>query len=161
MKYPVVFMVIYVIWLMITWNMEPANFFTGAVVSLIVTAFFGREFPFHPENTFQPRRYIAFVKFIAVFLVQMLKANLMMAYRILSPGLPIKPGIVEIPITLKSPLGRLVLANSITLAPGTFTMDITRDTLVIHWIYLETEDPQKAGERICGQLQRILKEVFE
>jgi len=161
MKYTIVFIVIYLIWIMLTWNMEPANFFTGAVVSLIITALFGREFPYHPEHTFQPGRYFAFARFLGVFVVQMAKANFIMAYRIISPGLPINPGIVVIPLRLKSPLGRIILVNSITLAPGTFTMDITEDTLVIHWIYVETLDPAKAEECICGRLQSILKEVFE
>lgn len=161
MKYAVVFIVIYIVWHMITWNMEPANFFAGAVVALFITAVFGREFPFHPKKTFQLKRYLVFVKFLGVFLQQMIKANFMMAYRILSPGLPIKPGVVTIPLYLTSPLGRVVLANAITLAPGTFTMEITDDTLVVHWIYVVTEDPAKAGDLICGRMQRILKEVFE
>jgi len=161
MKYAVVFIVVYAVWHMVTWNAEPANFITGAFVSIIVTAIFGREFPFHPEKTFKLKRYMKFLKFLFVFLQQMVKANFLMAYRILTPSLPIKPGVVTIPLVLKSPLGRLVLANAITLAPGTFTMDITRDTLVIHWIYVETEDPVEAGEMICGRMQRILKEVFE
>ncbi|MCK9265337.1 Na+/H+ antiporter subunit E [bacterium] len=161
MRYFFMFIVLYIIWLMVTCNMEVANFYAGAIVALIVTALFGKEFPYHPKHTFQIKRYFAFIKFLGVFFVQVVHANFIMAYRVLSPNLPIKPGIVEIPLYLKSPLGRVILANAITLAPGTFTMDITSDTLILHWIYVQTEDPHKAEEIICGRLQRILKEVFE
>lgn len=161
MNYLIVFILLFGIWKIITWSNEPGNYIAGVLVSLFITIIYGREFPFHPKHIFQPRRYLAFIKFIFVFLGQMVKANFVMAYRILSPGPPIKPGVVKIPLYLKSPLGRIILANSITLAPGTFTMDITEDSLYVHWIYVETTDPVKAEEIICGKSQRILKEVFE
>lgn len=161
MNYFIVFILLFGIWKIITWGGDIGNYIAGIVVSLFITLLYGREFPYHPEHIFQIRRYFAFIKFIFVFLWQMVKANLIMAYRILSPGPPIKPGVVKIPLYLKSPLGRIILANSITLAPGTFTMDITEDALFVHWIYVVTTDPVKAEEIICGRTQRILKEVFE
>ncbi|MCX8081955.1 MAG: Na+/H+ antiporter subunit E [bacterium] len=161
MNYLIVFILLFGIWKILTWSNEPGNYIAGILVSLFVTLLYGREFPYHPEHTFQIRRYFAFVKFIFVFIWQMIKANFIMAYRILSPGPPIKPGVVKIPLYLKSPLGRIILANSITLAPGTFTMDIDEEFLYVHWIYVETTDPIKAEELICGKAQKILKEVFE
>ncbi|MCM8829664.1 MAG: Na+/H+ antiporter subunit E [Candidatus Omnitrophica bacterium] len=161
MNHLIVFILLFGIWKIITWSNDPGNYITGILVSLFIIIVYGREFPYHPEHTLQPRRYLAFIKFLFVFLYQMIKANFVMAYRILSPGPPIKPGVVKIPLYLKSPLGRIILANSITLAPGTFTMDITEDSLYVHWIYVVTTDPVKAEEMICGKVQKILKEVFE
>ncbi len=161
MNYLIVFILLFGIWKIITWSNEPGNYIAGIFVALFITALYGREFPYHPEHTLQPRRYLAFIKFVFVFFYQMIKANFVMAYRILSPGPPIKPGVVKIPLYLKSPLGRIILANSITLAPGTVTMDITEDSLYVHWIYVATTDPVKAEELICGKSQKILKEVFE
>ncbi len=161
MNYLIVFILLFGIWKIITWSNDAGNYIAGIFASLFITILYGREFPYHPEHTLQPRRYLAFIKFIFVFLYQMVKANFVMAYRILSPGPPIKPGVVKIPLYLKSPLGRIVLANSITLAPGSFTMDIGEDYLLVHWIYVVTTDPVKAEELICGKSQQILKEVFE
>lgn len=161
MNYVLVFILNLIVWYAVTWNFEPANLLAGALVSAFVTAIFGKEFPYHPKKAFQVKRYIAFIKFLFIFLRQMFKANILMAYRVLSPGPPIKPGVVKMPLYLKSPLGRTIMANSITLAPGTFTMDIAEDFLYIHWIYVTTEDPAKTEELICGNLQKILKEVFE
>ena len=57
----------------------------------------------------------------------MIKANIDVAYRVLHPARPIKPGIVRIRTSLKNPVGKLALANSITLTPGTMTMQIVKD----------------------------------
>lgn len=161
MKYLVVFVLTFLIWKLTTWNMELSNVIAGVVVCAVVTAIFGKEFPFHRKKTFELRRYLYFIRYLAVFVQQVVKANFIMAYRILSPGPPIRPGVVTIPISLKSSLGRIILANSITLAPGTFTMDIHENSLDVHCIYVATEHPEEAAELICGRLQRILKEVFE
>ncbi|MGI6595333.1 MAG: Na+/H+ antiporter subunit E [Elusimicrobia bacterium] len=156
-----VFILLFGIWKLMTWSNDLGSYIAGILSALFITLLYGKEFPYHPKHTFQIRRYIIFIKFLFVFLYQMIKANFVMAYRILSPGPPIKPGVVKISLRLKSPLGRLILANAITLAPGTFTLDITEDTLLIHWIYVGTTDPVEAEEMICGNLQSILKEVFE
>ncbi|MCM8786320.1 MAG: Na+/H+ antiporter subunit E [Candidatus Omnitrophica bacterium] len=84
-----------------------------------------------------------------------------MAYRVLSPRLPIKPGIIKIPIELKSPLARTILVNSITLTPGTFTLKVTENFLYIHWIYIYTYDKKQQREKIVGLMEKILKRVFE
>jgi len=161
MNYLLVFILNLIIWYAVTWSFEPANLLAGILTSVFVTALFAKEFPYHPKKAFQIKRYFAFAKFLFVFLQQMFKANLIMAYRVLSPGPPIKPGVVKMPLRLKSPLGRTIMANAITLAPGTFTMDIDKDFLYIHWIYVVTEDPARTEELICGNLQAILEEVFE
>ncbi len=161
MNYVLAFIISFIIWKMLTWNFEPADTMAGALVAVLIAALFGREFPYHPGKAFKIRRYVNFVRFFLVFLKQMFKANFVMAYRVLSPGPPIKPGVVKIPLRLTSPMGRIVLANSITLAPGTFTMDIGKDFLLVHWIYKLTDNPVEAEKLICGNLQNILKEVFE
>lgn len=161
MNYMLVFIITFIVWKMLTWNFEPTDTLAGILTSLFITVIYGKEFPYHPKHTFQLKRYLMFLKFLGIFSVQMLKANLIMAYRVLSPGPPIKPGVVKIPLRLKSPLGRIVLANSITLAPGTFPLDIEKDFLTIHWVYKLTDDPVEAERLICGNLQDILLEVFE
>jgi multicomponent Na+:H+ antiporter subunit E len=161
MNYISMFIATFILWKIVTWNFEVADTLVGILVSLFVTILFGKEIPYHPKKAFQVRRYLSFIKFFIIFIKQMVKANFIMAYRVLSPGPPIRPGFIKIPIHLKSPLGRIILANSITLAPGTFTMDIDKDSLNIHWIYKYTDDPIEAEKMICGKMQDILKEVFE
>lgn len=73
-------------------------------------------------------------RFLLHFLRSLVVANLDMARRVLSPRLPINPAIVEVETRLRSELGRLLLANSITLTPGTLTVDVLDDRLQVHWI---------------------------
>jgi multicomponent Na+:H+ antiporter subunit E len=84
-----------------------------------------------------------------------------MAYRVLHPELPISPGIVKVKTEMTSPLGRTFLANYITLTPGTLTVDMEGEYLYIHWIYVMTEDVEKATGIIAGRFESILKRVFE
>ena len=75
--------------------------------------------------------------------------------------MPIKPGIVVIKTGLKSDIAKLFLANSITLTPGTFTLDILGNNLLIHWIYVRTESIEGATKIIGERFEKYLRVIFE
>jgi multicomponent Na+:H+ antiporter subunit E len=79
---------------------------------------------------------------------------------VITPSLPINPGIVEVKTKLKSNMGRMILANSITLTPGTLTIDIKDDTLYIHWIDVKTEDVNEATEQIVRKFEKYLEKIY-
>ena len=54
----------------------------------------------------------------------------------------------------------MILANSITLTPGTFALDIIDDTLLIHWINVKTEDVKEATKMIGERFEKYLKVIF-
>ena len=87
-------------------------------------------------------------------------ANLDVARRVISPTIPINPGIVEIKTNLKSDIGRLFLANSITLTPGTLTVDIKDDRLYIHWIDVSSSDVEVATKEIAGKFEKYLEVIY-
>jgi multicomponent Na+:H+ antiporter subunit E len=85
-----------------------------------------------------------------------------MARRVLSPSLPIRPGMVEVFTRLQSPLGRLLLANSITLTPGTLSVDVLEDRIQVHWIDISPgADMLNATRAIVEQFERYLREFLE
>ena len=95
------------------------------------------------------------VTYFAYFLVALVRANLDVAARVLSPSLPIRPGVVAVHTGLQSDLGRLILANSITLTPGTLSVDIQGDTILIHWIDCPPGvDLEQATRAIVGSFER-------
>jgi multicomponent Na+:H+ antiporter subunit E len=149
------------VWLLLIWNFQPASVIAGAVVSLIAALVFGRELPLVPVRLLNPLRWFWLLIFIPVFAYQVLKANVDVALRVLSPGLQLKPGIVKIRTTLKSDIARTFLANSITLTPGTMTVDIKDDVLYIHWIDVTTEDEAAAGRIIKGPFEKLLGRMFD
>jgi multicomponent Na+:H+ antiporter subunit E len=101
------------------------------------------------------------LRFFGIFMGALLKANIDMAQRVLSPRLPINPAIVEIHTNLRSPLGKLLLANSITLTPGTLTVDVIDDRLQVHWIDVTPgADLQSATQAIAEPFETYLQRIL-
>jgi len=158
----VLFIVSFLIWLILTWTVYPVALGVGILLSLFIAFWFSDLFVQHPRYFFQPKRILYFLYYIPVFLYWCVLANIDVAYRVLHPYLPIEPGIVKVKTELKNPVARVALANSITLTPGTLSVDLTEDGyLYIHWIKVRTQDIEEATKRIVKRFEKILKEVFE
>ena len=80
------------------------------------------------------------------FLGQIFSANLHVAYLSLSPRMPIDPQVISFKTKLESDISYVALANSITLTPGTITMDIKDNEFFIHAIDKEVADDLNTGE---------------
>jgi multicomponent Na+:H+ antiporter subunit E len=78
--------------------------------------------------------------------VEIVKCNIDVASRILNPGLPIQPQVIRVRSTQKTDLGRVVLANSITLTPGTVSMEIRGDEITVHALTSDAADFDASGE---------------
>ncbi|MDG5776451.1 Na+/H+ antiporter subunit E [Haloarculaceae archaeon H-GB2-1] len=86
--------------------------------------------------------------YVLVFVWELLTANLDVAYRVLSPSMPIKPTVVEVPLRVESDAAVTTIANSITLTPGTLTMDYDEKRHVFYVHALAAEDPKEVLEPI-------------
>ena len=106
-------------------------------------------------------RVIWFLWYIPIFLWECFKANIDVAYRVLHPRMPIKPGIVKVKTSLKTDMAKTALANSITMTPGTLSVDIKDEFLYIHWIYVRDEDLEKATRIIVDRFEKHIKRIFE
>jgi multicomponent Na+:H+ antiporter subunit E len=74
--------------------------------------------------------------------------------------MPIRPGIVAVKTNLKQDIAKLMLANSITLTPGTFTVDVIGDTLLVHWIHVKDSTIDETTKIIARKFEKYLAEVF-
>jgi len=99
--------------------------------------------------------------YIIILFKEIIKANIDVAYRVIHPKMPIKPGIVVVKTHLKTDIAKMILANSITLTPGTFTLDILGDNFLIHWINVKTENTAEATRIIGEKFEKYLKVIFE
>jgi len=161
MKKAVLFIVSFAIWLLLTWTVYLPSVIIGVIVSLIVSFWFADLFIKHAENFFQVKRFLYLLLYIPIFIFYCILANLDVAYRVLHPRLPIRPGIVKVKTSLSTITGRVALANSITLTPGTLTVDLTDDGYIyVHWINVKAVDVEEATRRIVRRFEPILKEVF-
>lgn len=150
-----------VVWLILTWTLNWQNIVVGGVVAITVGLVFGNLFVNEPHKVFQFHRWFWFIFYIPIFLWEMAKANFDVAYRVLHPMMPIKPGIVKVKTKLKSEMGKAFLANSITLTPGTFTVDIKGQYLYIHWINVRTQDVGEASKVIVNRFENLLLKIFD
>jgi multicomponent Na+:H+ antiporter subunit E len=99
----------------------------------------------------------AVVLFVFYFFGQVIKSNAVVAYDVATPRLSIKPGVIAVPLELDSDVGITILANFITLTPGTLSLDVSddRNVLFVHAMYLDDEEELIAG--IKDIERRILK----
>lgn len=158
----VVFFLSLIVWIMITWQFTVASLLIGVVFSFI-TAVVAGEILIITERKFKLSRIFYTIGYIIKLFWEMLKANFHVAYIVISPSLPVKPGIVKIKTKLKRDSALTMLANSITLTPGTLTVDIDKENqiLYIHWIDVVSTDTKNATEEIGGRFEKLLEEVFE
>ena len=133
------------IWLGLIYNpnlsagMFVEEFFAGFVIALGTSFLTYKKFKGLGIKYFNPRRIAYFIVFLIVFLKEMVKANLHMARIVLSPSLPINPGIVE---------------------PGTMTIDYDDNRAYIHWVDIKSTEIKKAGDIIKGKFEKLLRGVY-
>ena len=158
--YLMTFAVLLSLWLIFVNTLNWQEVLTGVVVSALIAAFGHTYFTERGLKHLSPKKLLYLIIYVPILLWEVLKANLDVAYRVLHPKMPIKPGIVLIKTGLQSDTGKLALANSITLTPGTLTMDVVDQDLLIHWINVKSEDPEEATELIAGRFERYLRGIF-
>lgn len=111
-----------------------------------------------PSSYFgKARRFLGFVLF---FLWEVFKANLQVAYIVLNPRYPLQPGIIAVPLDARSDTEITLLANIITLTPGTLSIDVSADRKVLYVHTLDMgDDPGRFRRRIKEGFERRLLEV--
>lgn len=139
---------LFLVWIGLTNSLDMQELGIGLVLSLGVAYFFGGDETLHLGAIF-----IKYLKFTPIFIKALVQANIEVAKIVLSPKLPINPGIVKLKTTLKNDYDKLILANAITLTPGTITIDMRGEDIYIHVLNLKTTDKEI--------LQREIIDSFE
>ncbi len=154
------FFILLVIWLALTSTFQWQEFIVGISLSLALALFLNKNYIELGLPTLSIKKITFLIVYFIVLFVEIIKANFDVAYRVIHPKMPIKPGIVVIKTGLKQDIAKLILANSITLTPGTFTLDILGDTLLIHWIYVRSENEEEATRIIGERFEKYLRVIF-
>ena len=135
------------------WSKE--ELIIGAISAAIVGILTKNMFIKKSFRMLNPKRWFLFLAyFIGIFLPAMARANVDVVFRVITGR--INPGIVKISPNLKNDLSLTLLANSITLTPGTLTVEVDEETndLYIHWINVKGETLEKMPrdyKDICGK----------
>jgi len=165
----VLFAVVFVFWLLLVWPVSPVDghllvgdivvgVFVAAFVALVMKEIIRVNF----IRFLNPRSWFWCFVYFFVFTWYAIKGGIDVAYRVLHPAMPIKPGIVKVRSVLKTSTGRTALANSITLTPGTLTMDVTNDgVFYIHWLNVSTLDEEEAAAQTMRRFEWYIQRIFE
>ena len=148
------------IWLIANGTLATDTVLTGVVITAAIAFAFAAFSRVYSVIRWSPRVVYTYLLYLGVFLYELVKANLNVMRYVYSPHIDIHPGIVEIKTSLQSPIGRLALANSITLTPGTLVVDMRGDSLFIHWINVTATDPVAATQEIAGHFEKYLKVIY-
>lgn len=161
MRSVALFILLFGFWLIFTFSLKADHLIAGAAISLVITLFFGKYYVEETAKFLHPHRWLWAILYLIIFLWECVKANFDVAYRVLHPDLPIHPGIVKVKLNLRSDMARAILANSITMTPGTITVDIQDDYIYIHWINVRGQRPEEYSHRICGKFEKYIGRIFE
>ena len=156
LPHPLFSVLLAVIWLLLAASWSPGN------ILLAVLAGWG--LPFLTSELWPRRtplaRPLGMVRYVVTVLYDIVVANVVVALLILGPQRRLRPGFVVYPLTLEDRLAITVLANTISLTPGTVSADVslTRRALLIH--ALDVEDEQALIESIRERYEKPLQEIF-
>ena len=106
-----------------------------------------------------PKRWAFFLIYaIGPLFFEMGKANIDVAYRVITGK--IKPGIVKISPGMKTDFGTMMVANGITLTPGTLSVDVdNKGNIYVHWIFVKSKEPKL--EDICSSFPKWIRRIAE
>ena len=174
MRRLIYFILAFIVWVILTWpfvdgKVDIQLVVAGLIASAIIAILFHEVLPKEHLVFISPARIFWALVYVPVFFYYIMKANLDVVYRALHPRMPIKPGIVKIKTNLKTESGITALANSITLTPGTLTVDLTDDGdpasretfLYVHWINVKSDDVEQATQLIAKRFEWFLQRIFE
>jgi multicomponent Na+:H+ antiporter subunit E len=155
------------LWILLTFLWFAANssyafeaLLTGALISAVLAWMFTRKPGAWRDVRLSPKRAYHFGLYTGVFLVELVRANINMMRYVFAPRINIRPGIVRIKTQLRSPVGRLALANSIALTPGSLVIDIKDEDIFVHWLDVKTTDSDEATRAIAGAFEKHLEKTF-
>ena len=154
MSFLITAIAMFIFWILLSGEFTFILITSGVVASLIVAYLSHDIFVGKADLKTETGRVFKFIVYIPWLLWEIILANVEIAYLVLSPKPLVDPQIVRFKNDLKTDLGIVTLAHSITLTPGTVTVDANREEFVIHAIW------QKSAEGIIGgEMQRKVKKI--
>lgn len=137
------------LWAAVVGSVDPAHLLTGFVVGYVVL--------WMARPVLGPTRYFGklfeAVRFVAFFVYELVLANLRVAWDVLTPRSSRRPGVVAVPLEPDSDVEITLLANLVTLTPGSLSLDVSPDRRVLYVHAMFVDDPD--------QLRRDIKQGFE
>lgn len=157
LPHPLLSLVLWGVWLLLNNTLSPGHLVLGAILAGLIPLLTSS---FWPEKVCL-RKPGVLLRFIGIVLWDIVVANVVVARLILLPNKHLQPGFVTIDLDIRHPLGISLLANTISLTPGTVSCDLSIDRrqLLVHGLHIT--DVQQTIDDIKQRYERPLQEVFE
>jgi multicomponent K+:H+ antiporter subunit E len=154
--HPFLSLALWIIWLLLNNTAAPGHIVLGGLLAIFIPWFTAA---FWQEKVLVRRPWLL-AKFVVLVIYEILAANLIVAKLILGSQNKLQPGFIEVPLDLTSPLAISLLANTISLTPGTVSCDLSEDhkTLLIHALHIK--DVEAEISMIKNHFEQPLKEIF-
>lgn len=159
------------VWVALTGDMSPANLILGFVLGIVLLwigqRVVGAENYFTSEAAWSSTgaiitQLVRVLRFLSFFLLEVIVANIDVMLSVLSPRLSyLRPAIIALPLDVDSDNEITLLANMITLTPGTLSLDVSADrrTLYVHCVFVD--DPEDKKQELKQSLERLIDEVVD
>jgi multicomponent Na+:H+ antiporter subunit E len=143
-------------WLIVSGTFTEINFLFGMLVGYGILAIASRQIE---GGSTYVRKVPKIIGFIGFFIVDLVRANVRVAYDVITPTHLMRPGVIAYPLMAEADVEITILGNLISVTPGTLSLDVSSDRklLYIHAMYLDDEEALRANIR---ELERRVLEIM-
>jgi multicomponent Na+:H+ antiporter subunit E len=145
-----------VAWMAMSGRFNAENFVAGFVFGYL--ALLASQRALGPSPYFG--KFIQILRFAGYYMVEVARANLRVAYDVVTPAHTTRPGIVAIPLEARSNAEITLLANLITMTPGSLSLDVSDDRSVLYVHSMFVDDPDAFRAEIKREFEARVLELF-
>lgn len=145
------------VWMFLNGDLYFLNFVEGFIIGFVILLM-------STYSETSRRYFIKFfrvINFILYFIYKLIVANFKVAYDVITPKHRMNPAIIAVPLDLKSDIGITILANVITLTPGTLSLDVSNDKRILYVHAAYENDKNKFIDEIKNEFEKKVMEIFE
>lgn len=143
-------------WVFLTGEMNFGSFFEGLLLGYVIL--WVVSYPFGNPKYF--KKIFEIAGFILFFIREVILSNLKVAYDIVTPQNYMKPGVVAIPLDIENDIQIMIMANFITLTPGTLSLDVSDDKKVLYVHAMYIGDKEQFKKELKENLEKRIIKVF-
>ncbi|SDY47456.1 Na+/H+ antiporter subunit E [Tindallia californiensis] len=145
-KYLIPTVLLFMFWMILSPGFGAQTIFMGILLSILVVVY-SKDILFSAKEMplYQGKHFVNMLRFIGVLIIEIFKANIEVAKIVLDPKLPIEPHFIKVPMMLENDMNKVIYGNSVTLTPGTLTVDIVEDGFIIHALTKEAAEAMEGS----------------
>lgn len=157
LPHPLMSVVLLMSWLWMNNTLAPGHVVLGALLGFAIPLFTRRFWP-EPLPLAGPLKMVAF---LALVMCDIVIANVQVARVILGPRRNLQPGFVRVPLDLRTDFAITVFASTISLTPGTVSVELAPDRRFLYVHLLSSAEPEQVTHTVKQRYERRIKEIFE